>query len=518
MRYRVAPAVILAVLSAFIFLAPARSAGPPPRLELSVKQGIVMVLKNNLDIGIERISPQIADSDVLAEQGAFDIDIFGSARRRDAENPLSARARTAAGGLASIKSETYSLTAGIEGKTSIGTQYTLQTNNDSTSDTLSGFSPEYNSFTGVTITQPLLKGFGAATNRLRLNTALKDREISVHRLRQTITDTVASFVAAYWDLASAKAELAVRVESEELAEALADINRKKLEAGAASALEVTQAQAAASVRKDSVITAKRTLRDRENELKLLITSDVYAMKDTEIVTGEPGSDRSLAEDKATLEEAMAEALRSRPDYLEVKGEIDKSELQVRYAEGQKWPQVDLEASYGFNGLGTSFKDSYSGIDSNPEWTVGLVFRYPLGNRASEGGLRAARLKSGADLLRLKKLEQAIILSLDNARKEIATARERVEAARTSTALTRESLKAEEKKLAAGRSTTYNVLLVQEDLAGARLNEIGALIDYNKALIGYYKEKGTLLEEYGFETDATGGAMAARTVSREVVER
>ena len=510
---------MLAVFSAFALLVPARAGDQPPRLELSIKQGIVMVLENNLDITIERISPQIAEAGVLTEQGAFDIEVFGSARRRDSERPLNAGSSTAAGGLSAIKSETYSLATGIEGRTPIGTLYTLETRNDSTSDTLSGFKPEYDSFTGVTITQPLLKGFGTGVNKLRLNNALKDRDISVHRLRQMVTDTVARFAFAYWDLAQAKAELAVRVESEGLALALAEINRKKLEAGAASALEVTQARAAASVRKDGVITAKRALRERENELKLLVSADVYSLRDTEIVTGSPGSDRSLAAEAVeTLEDAVSEALISRPDYLEIKDEIEKSDLQVKYAEGQKYPQVDLEASYGFNGLGTSFKDSYSGIDSNPEWALGLVVRYPLGNRASAGGLKAARLKSGADLVRLKKLEQSIILSLDGARKEIETARERLEAARTSTALTRESLEAEEKKLAAGRSTTYNVLLVQEDLAGARLNEIGAVIDYNTALISYFREKGTLLEEYGFEMEKTGGELVARGVPGGMTER
>lgn len=477
-----------------------------------------MVLENNLDITIERISPKIAEAGVLTEQGAFDIDIFGSVRRSDSETPLNARASTAAGGLSSIKSETWSLATGLEGKTGIGTVYTLETRNNSTSNTLSGFTPEYDSFTGVTLTQPLLKGFGAGVNRLRLNSALKDRDISVNRLKQTITETVARFAAAYWDLARAKAELGVRVESEQLALALAEINRKKLAAGAASVLEVTQARAAAAVRRDGVITAQRTLRERENELKLLISDDVYALRDTEIVTDEPGPDKSLAPEAATLEDDVSEALRSRPDYLEIRGEIEKTALQVKYADKQKFPQVDLEASYGFNGLGGSFKDSYSGIDSNPEWTLGLVVRYPLGNRAATGELKSARLQSGADLLRLKKLEQSIILSLDGARKEIETARARVEAARTSTALTKESLEAEEKKLAAGRSTTYNVLLVQEDLAGARLNEIGAVIDYNKSLISYLAEKGTLLAGYGFEMDKAAGDMLARSDIGGITER
>lgn len=472
-----------------------------------------MVLENNLDITIERITPRIAEAGILSERGAFDIELFGSIKRHDTETPLSTRASVAAGGLSTIKSEVYSLETGITGKTPIGTTYTLETRNDRTADTLSGFADEYDSFTGVTITQPLLKGFGTDSNRLKINLARKDRDISVNRLRQMIIETVARFGAAYWDLASAKAGLRVMAESEELAGALAEINRKKLEAGAASALEVTQARAAASVRKDDVITAERLVRDRENELKLLISEDVYGLKDTGIITDEPGADESLTAEEETLDESVEKALHSRPDYLEAKDEIEKSRLQVIYASDQKYPKVDLEASYGFNGLGASFRDSYAGIGSSPEWTVGLVFSYPLGNRASLGESKSASLKSAQSLLRLKKLEQSIILGLDAAQKDIETAKARVEAARVSTVLTRESLDAEEKKLAAGRSTTYNVLLVQEDLAKARLNEIEAVTDYNKALINYFKEKGSLLEGYGFEMEEAAGDDTARRVGR-----
>lgn len=481
-------------LSLFVLPRPAIAENNRPALNLTLKDGIARLLENNLDITIERQSPLIADARIERELGVFDPEAFGSFKRHDSTTPLSTRSSVAAGGIRKLESESYSFSAGLTGKGTYGTIYTFEVKNDWTADTLSRFDYEYDSFTGVTITQPLLKNFGKDASELQVSIARKDRDISVYRLKDSVISVVADFGFAYWELVAAREELRVRLESQNLAETLLSINRKKLEAGSISALEVKQAEAAASARKDDVYVAEKRVRDRENALKLLISKDVYSLKDTEIIP-----------DVATLElstyaydASITDAIKNRPDYQEAKSNIEKSNLRIDYAKDQKYPKIDLEASYGYNGLGSSFSDSYSGMDSNPDWSVGLVFRYPLGNRTAAGDLKIARLEAGQTILRLKKIEQSIVMGVDASIKNVSSDRTRMEASRTSTKLTEEALDAEEKKLSAGRSTTYNVLQIQEDLALARLSEIAALSDYNKSLIRYHREKGTLLEELGIK--------------------
>lgn len=473
-------------------LLPGYATAQTKTLNLTLKGGVELILENNLDITIERVSPRIAEAKVEKELGAFDTDVFGSFKRTDSTAPLSARSRVAAGGLSKVESESYNLETGVTGKNSFGTTYTFEVKDGWTADTLSGFEYEYESFTGVTITQPIFKGFGKDANEQLVSIARKDRDISIHRLRESIISVVADYSFAYWELVRAREELMVMRESQSLAHMLLEINKKKLEAGSISALDVKQAEAAASARKDDVYVAEKNVRERENALKLLISKDVYALKDTKIIPDVTAVSFSTA----GFDESVESAVRNRPDYQEAKSTIEKSNIRIRYAVDQKYPKVDLEASYGYNGLGSSFSDSFSGIDSNPQWSLGLVMRYPLGNKTSSGDLAVARLEADQALLRLKKIEQAIVMGVDASIKDIESDRVRVEASRVSTLLTEEALIAEEKKLAAGRSTTYNVLKVQEDLAKARLNEIGAVSDYNRSLIRYHREKGTLLDELG----------------------
>lgn len=489
-------AIAALTLCSTLFLAsPAAVSGQEtisnPQMKLGLREGALLLLENNIDVTIERTSTPIASTLVEKELARFDPEVYGSFKRLDSTSPLSARSSAASGGLKKIESETYSLNTGITGKTTLGTTYTFEVKDDWSADTLNRFQYEYDSFAGVRVTQPLLKDFGTGPNEQPLMIARKDRSISVHRLKGRITSLIADYGTAYWDLVRAKEELKVRTETQDLARTLLDISRKKLEAGTISALELKGAEAAEATRKDEVYLAESFIRTREKTLKLLISRDIYRLRDTEIVPEAIGPSLPIE----GLDASVLNATKNRPDYLEAKTEIEKQNLRISFAKDQSWPKLDLEASYGYNGLGTSFSDSFTEMDSNPEWSVGVVFRYPLGNRASLGELSASRIEAGRALLRLKKIEQEIVIGIDTALKEIESGRIRVEASKRSTSLTIEALEAEEKKLSAGRSTTYNVLKAQEDLAKARLTEINAVSDYNKALIRYHSEKGTLLEAF-----------------------
>jgi hypothetical protein len=67
---------------------------------------------------------------------------------------------------------------------------------------------------------------------------------------------------------------------------------------------------------------------------------------------------------------------------------------------------------------------------------------------------------------------------------VRTNQQRVKAARVSRELQEKKLEAEEKKQAAGLSTTFLVVQAQRDLSQARTLEIRAIADYNKSLVNF----------------------------------
>lgn len=488
------------LLSTLFFTASAAGAAEGQRVELPFRQGVRMLLENNLQVRSSSLDPMIAGAKVMSAQGAFDPEVFASFKRADSSRPLSARSSVAAGGLKSTKSESYGFNAGFEGATGLGTEYRFEVRDDWTADTFSGFEYEYESFTGVTVRQPLLKGFGNA-EALALNVALKDKEATEHRFKQALSGALTGYADSWWALMSARGALDVRKESLQLAETLLEVNRKKLAAGALSRLELVLSESAVAARREDLLAAQKSVQDSQRQLKEMIAEDAYAIRDDEVVPVGEGVLRPVSQ---SVDEAVSVALSSRPDYMELKASLEKERIVLKYSANQAWPEVDLEASYGFNGLGDSFSKSFNGLSDNPEWSVGVLFSYPLGNRAAKGDLEAARLRSRQAVLKLKRLEQEIVIGLVAAMRNLEIGKMRLEAADEAVRLAAETLDAEEKKLEAGRSTTFNVLKIQEDLLLARLKKLDAISEYNASLAAFYMEKGTLPEELGVRiTDIEG---------------
>ncbi len=483
----------LVLLSVLILSTPCMSEQVSQKtiMNLSLEQGKLMLLQNNLDIAIRQISPQIKKEGIKREEGLFDPVLSGSLQREDSSTPLSTRSSVAAGGRTSTDSEVYSVSTGLSGIFPAGTEYSIEFNDVRTENTFNSFNAEHDSFAGININQPLLKGSGSSVTQFNIIIAKKDRDISVSDFRQNVIDTLSDFKKAYWDLVLAIEDTKVKKESMKLAESLLDLNLKRLKAEVTSPLEVTKAEAGVASRKEALITARGVVREKENGLKKLISDDVYSMKNTEIL---PLSRPVINPFTFDLDRSFKDGIENRPDYEKLKTAISKNEVRVMYAKNQSFPEIDLEASYGLNGLGNSFSDSLNEMDGNNNWSIGIVAKFPLGNSTAKGNLRIAQLEARQELLNLKKLEQEILVEIDNTLRQAETNMQRIEAAGVSKRLAEKTLQAEEIKLKEGLSTSHDVLEFQEELVEARSREISAIIDYNKSLVELSRVKGTLLKE------------------------
>jgi outer membrane protein TolC len=101
---------------------------------------------------------------------------------------------------------------------------------------------------------------------------------------------------------------------------------------------------------------------------------------------------------------------------------------------------------------------------------------------------------------LQRLEQQIVVDVDNANGAVITARERIESNEVARKLAEESLAAGEERLRVGRGTTFEVLELQKNLAEAQTAEIRARADYNKAVAEYHRQIGSTLKVHRVTVD------------------
>ena len=97
------------------------------------------------------------------------------------------------------------------------------------------------------------------------------------------------------------------------------------------------------------------------------------------------------------------------------------------------------------------------------------------------------------MLQLKKVESTIVVAIDNDVKTIRSDLLKVDSTRKARLYAEEALQAEQTKLEHGKSTSFVVLQLQNNLTAARSAEIRALADYNIALEQLAFDDGATLE-------------------------
>lgn len=454
---------------------------------LTLDDAIRLALEKNQQIKVEAFSRTIARADLLAAYGRFDPALTFS--RSYDERPTLASSNVIVASL--IKTDDYNI--GIGGTTPWGMTYNLGGWAQNQRYPQTGYVDNFATFGGISITQPLLKGFGFGANLSGVRIARADRGIADWEFRQTAIDTVTNVITAYSEVAYAQQSLRIARRSQELAAGLVSENEKRFNIGSMSENEVTQARARAAARVETVFYVEQNLRDATNRLRQLMGETDFKIEPDALVvdTSNP------VEVSVNPAEDLQKALDQRPDYQAARLGIVKWRANDSFSRNQLLPQVDFVGSYGYSGLDRDFSTSRQMVRDydNRSYSAGIVVRVPLTFAEGRGRARSARLKLRQAEADLTRLEQDIAVSIASAAGQIETTRQRVEANRAGYDIANRALDAEVKKLRAGSSSTYVVLGLQSELASVENSLYRALADQRRAQALYDRELGRTLEAH-----------------------
>jgi len=466
---------------------------------ITLQQCIERALAGSLDLQIERTNPQIEHWSIARELAAFEPALIGQVNYQDTHTPLDPTASASlAGRPESIYQQTFSVNPALVGKLPTGTDYSLAVNENRYHGDYVSSNFLFTGGTTLTLTQPLLKnGWNANTAGLRV--ARKSKEIALLGLSHKVTQVISDVSFAYYELVFAIENHKASREGLRSAENLLTEDRSLVKAGLLSPLEVTQAEAGVAERQEAVIVAEVEIKERANLLRLLMGTDVVAAGDAVLLPVDAPQSALVALDQLT---STRTALELRADYLQAKRAVEQQGIIVRYNQQQLWPQVDLKASYGWNGEDVAFNSMVDRVGSfnQPSWAVGVAVTLPLGNGRARAEYETAKLNRERALLNLKHLEQIIVVEVANAVARVRADFKRVEATQVAWRLAEESLQAEQKKLREGLSTSFLVLQAQTQLTAIHSAEIRARVSYNESLITLARAEGTILRQHNIVVD------------------
>jgi outer membrane protein len=461
---------------------------------LSLREAVDLALQHNFDVQVERYGPQIARFNLEQAYSAY-VPVFETTVVQTSNTREGSFNTITGGEVGSTTTEGTIIDAGLVGTLPSGLTYDLAPNisHRSGSSIADDF---YDGTAGISLRQPLLRNFFIDDTRRNILVGRKDIQISEYGLGLQINTTINDVEQAYFDLMFALENIKVQEASVALADRLAMENRRRVEVGTLAPLDERQAESELALRRADLVSAHQEYIVRQNQLKNLITDDYSKWHGIDI---QPTEKLMAIRETFDIMESWRRGMLGRPDLQQLRLELERQDINVRYQRNQILPSFDLIGSYGHNGytrgnaLGV-FRDQLNG--EFPFYSFGAVLSVPLSNKGPRNAYLATKAQKEQALLRFKQGEQNVMVQIDNALKVAETTLERITATRKAREFAVSALQAEQKKMEAGRSTSFVVLQLQRDLTEARLSEIRALTDYNKALAQWAFNEGSSLQRHG----------------------
>jgi outer membrane protein len=355
------------------------------------------------------------------------------------------------------------------------------------------FTRQYQSFAGVSITQPLLKNAGENVAMANIRLAALESDIAFQQYRRQLMLAISQAEAAYWNLYFAQEQLTFFKQSVVLAETVLSDSRERLKAGRASELDVQEAQSGLGLRHSKQNEALQNFYDAAGQVQALA-----GMSPQEHGATVHAVDRPPPEITAPgYAESYQRAYDLNPDYLIQRQKVNQEELRLGVARNQRLPELDFKGAYGLNGLGSSPGDSLDFLQSRgfPSWSMGFELSIPLtGGIKERNNFKAARLTLQEAVANLNAIQTQIANALDAGIRKTRKWQESIQSYQAVIDFNESLLKTQVARLNAGTIEPRKVLEVEADLFDARQSFAEALVQRQRTLLALQLAEGTLLKQ------------------------
>ena len=290
----------------------------------------------------------------------------------------------------------------------------------------------------------------------------------------------ATVAKAYLAALRADADVEAGQANTSLAEAVLKQSQNQKDAGTGTGIEVTRAKVQLSNEQQRLLVAK----NQRTKAYLQLLRAMGLNLATELELTDKLSFQPV--DPVTVEQARAEALKTRPDVKAQEARENAARLNASAVKLERLPNMVAFADYGTTGInGTA-------VSLLPTRDYGFGLRVPI----FDGGRRDARRAETAsqyrqERVRTNDLREQVELDIRTALDSLHSAREQFQVAQEGLTLAESELTQARRRYAAGFASNLEVTDAQTRLERARDNQIAALFGYNVARIDLGQAMGNV---------------------------
>ncbi len=479
------------------------------KLTLTLDEAVKLALLNNTGIAIDQLQINQAQYGLEATYAPFDPQLFSQFSSNRNVSPATNTLQGAATASNLSQQSTTSFSQTFE----TGTNYSVSFNGIKGSNNSSFYflNPFLQSSLGFQVTQPLLRGRGLFANRAPIIIAQRDLAESQQNFEAQVSNVLERVISDYWSVVGARENVGVAKSSIGQAQASYEHDKRSLQLGALSPLDIYQSEAQVAQVRVNLIQVQYQLKQAQEQLRQDIGADLDPALDAldlDLVENPNPQGQLLTVDPAA---ALKAALQKRPELEALRQQLLADETGIRFEHNQLLPALSLSGEYSSNGIGGNellagppvviipggFGDSLSQLFHfhYPTYGLTVTLNLPIRNHQAEAALGQATVARERDLYTVRQEQQAIQLDVIDAVHQLEEAKLSLDAAKTSRDLAQKNLHAQQEKYRLGTEQVYFVLAAQTQLATAEDSLVQAEIGYQLAVASVAHAEGTLLDNY-----------------------
>lgn len=456
-------------------------------VDLTLEEARVLVLRNNLDLKVALINPEIANQRVTAEEAAFESVFDLVARYNNIDSATTTALDSAQAEIGTVvPSVTVPLRTG--GTMSFGMPVG-RNKNDNAFTTLN---PAYTTDFEFSLSHNLLRGAGRRTNSHGIRIAAYDEQISEAATKLEIIRQIAGADRAFWRLYQARSELDVSQQQLEIAQEQLERAEHRVDAGKVAEIEVIRAQSGVADQLEAILIRQNAVLRQQREVKRILNAPGLDLGDETMIV--PTSLPDPVEFEFDPPALRDTAIANRMEMLELEIQLARDASTIDFNKNQALPLFTMDYTYRVNGIGDSVDSATDSMFDNDfaDWELGLRAQVPIGNEAAKSRVRSS-IFGRLQRLRTKEARAlAITQEVYDAIDEIKVSWQRILAAQLSVVLNTRTLAGEQRQFDVGNRTSTDVLIAANQLASAQIDEIRAIVDYQIAQTDLAFATGTLL--------------------------
>lgn len=500
--------------------------------ELALSDVLKQALEGNIDLRNSAIDIAITEKQLTAALGAYDVFFLAGINASKSYSP-----QRGSQFAFNVGQQSLSGNFGFERKIESGgtVNFTVTTSRSSTLQPLNIANAAagtrlinaYVVSPSLTLTHPLLRNAGVRVNRADIDRARIARtQMEANQLQMAQT-AVHDIILAYWDVLFASRDLQNKRRSAATTQEQFRRVKAEVAAGRKSQLDLDTIYQSLVARENEVVLAENVLLDRSLTLRQFMGQD---FSDRQILGVLPATDpQALALREIDLQAEIKKAIAANPQLRSLEIGIASRRIDELVAANARLPLLDFRFQFTPQGrsidqnaspdLGLpakraswpeAFQNFFVATDvakSNPnpngvfaDYTVSgaLTFNFDIQGRTPKANHERVILEIRKAEYNLQKSQQQISIAVIRAVNAMRNASARLTITSEAVRLAESNLRAEEARYRVGRSTSYDVLFRQDELALAQFNALSAQIDYLRATVELQTLTGQLLPAYGLE--------------------